>query len=76
MAGNRNGGLKTMNTIYERYGKDHYKRIGSIGRRNGRTGGFACEKVGADGLTGPERARVAGVKGGSNLDAVRQRRRL
>ena len=35
------------------------------GGANGHTGGFNSEKVGADGLTGFERARIAGAKGGS-----------
>ena len=30
----------------------------------GRTGGFASEKVGKDGLTGKQRAEIAGAKGG------------
>ena len=64
MAGNRTGGLKTVNTIYERYGRDHYKRIGQIGGRISKNGGFASNKVGVDGLTGIERARIAGAKGG------------
>lgn len=38
--------------------------MGHIGGRNGTTGGFACLDTGADGLTGPERARVAGARGG------------
>ena len=32
------------------------------GKRHGR-GGFASLKVGKDGLTGPQRARLAGLKG-------------
>lgn len=28
------------------------------------SGGFACLEKGADGLTGPERARISGAKGG------------
>lgn len=31
MAGTKIGGEKTRETNYERYGKDHYKKIGSIG---------------------------------------------
>lgn len=31
---------------------------------NSRLGGFASDKVGADGLSGRERARIAGQKGG------------
>lgn len=38
--------------------------IGSKGGKAGHTGGFASDKVGSDGLTGVERARLAGAKGG------------
>lgn len=31
MAGTKAGGLKTRATNYQRYGKDHYRRIGAIG---------------------------------------------
>lgn len=45
--------------------REHYRIIGRKGGLKGHTGGFASEEVGADGLTGPERARIAGKKGGS-----------
>ena len=64
MSGSRAGGLKASTTNIERYGKDFYKRIGQIGGRNGTTGGFASTKVGKDGLTGVERAKIYGRKGG------------
>lgn len=41
-----------------------YRTIGAQGGRLGTTGGFACEEVGIDGLTGRQRARIAGAKGG------------
>lgn len=41
-----------------------YEEIGSIGGKRGRNGGFASDIVGMDGLTGHERASVAGRKGG------------
>lgn len=41
-----------------------YRKIGKKGGSNGNTGGFASERVGKDGLTGQERARVVGAKGG------------
>ena len=41
-----------------------YAKIGKKGGQNGRTGGFASAVVGEDGLTGAERARIAGAKGG------------
>jgi hypothetical protein len=64
MSRSRADGLKASNTIIERYGKDFYKRIGQIGGRKGTTGGFASTKVGKDGLTGAERAKLYGRKGG------------
>ncbi len=42
-----------------------YARIGAKGGRNSNTGGFNSEKVGTDGLTGFERAKVAGKIGGT-----------
>lgn len=43
---------------------EFYAKIAAKGGRNGRTGGFASEEVGEDGLTGPERARIVGAQGG------------
>ena len=64
MSGTQKGGLKAAKTNLKRQGKDYYKRIGSIGGKRSKTGGFASNKVGADGLTGAERAKIAGRKGG------------
>lgn len=64
MSGTIEGGRKARNTNIKRFGRDFYKRIGRKGGRNSHTGGFASDKVGADGLTGVERARIAGAKGG------------
>lgn len=64
MAGNKAGGLKTRQTNIERHGEDFYRRIGSKGGKNGHTGGFASDKVGEDGLTGRQRAVLAGAIGG------------
>jgi len=64
MAGTKLGGQKAAKLIKEKHGADFYARIGSMGGHNGHTGGFASEAKGADGLTGPERARIAGAKGG------------
>lgn len=64
MVGTLFGGRKAAATNIRRYGKDWYAEIGRKGGRNGRTGGFASEKIGSDGLTGFERARIAGAKGG------------
>lgn len=64
MSGTKAGGAKARQTNYERHGADFYVRIGKIGGMHGTTGGFFSDKVGKDGLTGRERARIAGRKGG------------
>ncbi len=43
---------------------NHFREIGKLGGQRGTTGGFASSKVGADGLTGKQRAALAGAKGG------------
>ena len=65
MAGTREGGLKAAKTNKARYGKNFYARIGQDGGQGSNNGGFACKKVGKDGLTGQERAKAAGRIGGS-----------
>ena len=42
----------------------HVPTNGAKGGRNGQTGGFASDKIGADGLSGSERASIAGQTGG------------
>lgn len=64
MAGNAEGGKKAAETNKERNGEDFYRRIGKLGGQAGNTGGFASLTVGKDGLTGPERAKIVGSKGG------------
>jgi uncharacterized protein len=64
MAGSKIGGLKARDTNIRLYGEDYYRRNGALGGKAGRTGGFASDKVGPDGLTGRERASVAGAIGG------------
>lgn len=63
MAGTKAGGLKARERNLAK-DPDFYKKIGAKGGRNGKTGGFASDVVGEDGLTGKERARIAGAKGG------------
>lgn len=63
MAGTYIGGVKASKTNRKKYGKDFYRVIGQRGGARGKTGGFACLKVGADGLTGQQRAEIAGAKG-------------
>lgn len=65
MAGTKEGGLKARQTNLEKYGTDFYKNIGKRGGEAGTSGGFASDVVGRDGLTGAERARIAGSKGGT-----------
>ena len=45
--------------------------IGSRGGKNSNHGGYASQKVGADGLTGRERARVNGAVGGTRSKRVK-----
>lgn len=63
MAGNRSGGLKARDANLKR-NPNFYRDIGRIGGKRGRSGGFASKAIGDDGLTGRERAKVAGKKGG------------
>lgn len=64
MAGTSIGGQRAAAKNKAKYGKDFYAMIGAKGGRKGKTGGFASNKKGADGLTGRERARLAGAAGG------------
>jgi hypothetical protein len=64
MAGTIVGGVKTAETNKKKYGSDYYRNIGKLGGTKSRGGGFASHKVGEDGLTGIERAKIAGAKGG------------
>jgi hypothetical protein len=64
MSGTVSGGKKTAIKNLAR-DPDFYKKIGAIGGKNSNHGGYASQKVGADGLTGQERARINGVIGGT-----------
>ncbi len=64
MAGTIEGGRLAAETNKKRYGEGFYRGIGKLGGQKSRNGGFAAEIVGKDGLTGVERAIVAGSKGG------------
>lgn len=64
MSGTLEGGKKAAKTNKKRHGKNFYRELGRKGGKAGNTGGFASDKVGNDGLTGPERAKVAGSIGG------------
>lgn len=55
MAGTKAGGAKAAATNKAKYGNDFYGRIGTMGGKVGRTGGFYADR---------ELARTAGAKGG------------
>ena len=55
MAGTQAGGQAAAATNKSKYGKDFYARIGAMGGRKGRTGGFYANR---------ELARIAGARGG------------
>lgn len=64
MAGTKEGGAAAAATNKQKYGADFYAKIGAKGGVKSRNGGFGSQAVGIDGLTGLERARQAGAKGG------------
>lgn len=64
MSGTVSGGKKAAQKNIKLHGKDFYREIGRKGGKRSTTGGFASKKVGKDGLTGLERAKLAGAKGG------------
>jgi general stress protein YciG len=55
MAGTRNGGAAAAKTNKTKYGADFYAKIGAMGGKKGKTGGFYANR---------ELARIAGAKGG------------
>lgn len=65
MAGTIEGGHKAAETNKTRYGKDFYGKIGRKGGHMSKGGGFASDYIGEDGLSGHERAVIAGHKGGT-----------
>lgn len=65
MAGTRRGGLKAAQTNKERYGESFYTNMGRLGGQKSRGGGFSADWVDpVTGMTGADRAREAGAKGG------------
>lgn len=56
MAGTIEGGKAAARTNIATYGRDFYKKIGALGGKKGRTGGFFANR---------ELARTAGAKGGT-----------
>lgn len=55
MAGTKTGGKAAAKTNKNKYGSDFYARIGAVGGKKGRTGGFFKNR---------ELARIAGARGG------------
>jgi len=55
MAGTKVGGQAAAKTNKNKYGSDFYAKIGAIGGKKGRTGGFFANR---------ELARAAGARGG------------
>lgn len=55
MAGTKQGGRAAASTNKAKYGSDFYAKIGAMGGKKGRTGGFYANR---------ELARIAGAKGG------------
>lgn len=60
---------KWRETMLTKYGgtegmREWLRHIGSKGGSRSTRGGFASLKIGKDGLSGRERARIAGAKGG------------
>lgn len=71
MAATREGGLKTARTIKRRYGTDYYVRIGAIGGKLGRTGGFYGNRQLATAA-----GRIGGMSGSRNKNfTISQRRK-
>ena len=64
MSGTKEGGKRAAETNKKNHGPNFYAEIGRRGGKNGHTGGFASEGIGKDGLTGFQRAQIAGRKGG------------
>lgn len=75
MPGTVAGGRKAADTNKELYGKDFYARIGRIGGKVSKpNGGFGCKEKDKNGLTGRERASLAGTLGGLHSRRTRNER--
>lgn len=74
MPGSVAGGRKAAATNKAKYGDDFYRKLGKRGGSAPRKtpGGFASDIIGDDGLTGRERARVAGAIGGQRSKRTRK----
>jgi general stress protein YciG len=63
MVGNKSG-AKLAAMVNLANDPDFYSRIGKLGGSHKGNKGFGSQRVGKDGLTGPERAHKVGFKGG------------
>jgi general stress protein YciG len=67
MGGTKEGGLQAAEKNKARYGEDFYAKIGAMGGKKSRTGGFYQNR---------ELARIAGYKGGkANLGRPKGKRK-
>lgn len=59
---------KMLKTINDKYGSvsKYYADKGSKSKGTSKPSGFGSDKIGADGLTGRERASLAGKRSGKN----------
>lgn len=73
MAGTIEGGKRAAAENIKRHGKQFYSNIGKLGGAKSRNGGFGSDKVGKDGLTGKERASIAGKRGGAYSPLLHKR---
>lgn len=64
ISGTPQGGKRAAKTNKERQGEGFYQRIGAIGGKRSKLGGFASQKTSQDGRTGQDRAKAAGSIGG------------
>jgi general stress protein YciG len=65
MSGTVSGGKLAAKKNKEKFGEDFYKKIGAQGgKATNVPKGFASDLTGYDGLTGKQRASVAGKRGG------------
>lgn len=66
MSGTKTGGLKTVETIKDKYGDDYYRKIGTLGGKAKTRKGFAIDnRSWWEKLIGKKsRAQLAGIRGG------------
>lgn len=64
MSGNPESAKRAAATMRKKYGEDYFKTQGAKGGMADHRlpGGFGSDKVGTDGLTGRERAKVVRLK--------------